>query len=678
MYVDLPLEYGYIVDIGGQMKKISVFVLIVVLLSGAGFARAGTDTWDVFRFFEEEAKVISASRIATAQKEAPATVYVVTSRDIKDSGAQTIWDALRGVPGVDVIQTKSGQAEVSIRGLSKSLNNRTLVMLDGKSVLTAYADIIVWETIPVTLQEIDRIEVLEGPASAVYGANAVNGIINIVTKTPEQFQGGELSYSTGERNARAASFDYGRRLDKWGYRVGAGVDGVNRFENSAQMGSRAGKFNAFADYAPSRERKFSIFAGMSEVNTQNSSDSVGDYFYRGETSYLETVYKAGPMKYRAYWNRAAIDMSQFVTIGSPNADSDTYLVGVERAFSPSGDNEALIGADYKYLTLRSPAIRSGGVKEDFFALYLEDKWTISDRWSLHGSGRLDKHPYTDAMVSPRASLVFSPADEHVLRLSAGTSFRNPSTAETFFDSVITFPNSGAAIANPPYTSLEFTMKGNTGLSPERMKTAELSYAGLFGDVTARTAVFCYKLKDMIYMGDRQTTGTTPPVYQAYSRYENTGDISAWGGELGLDMRLSSRVSSYANYSVQRLTDHPGPQLLSRQSPRNKVNAGLRAKGGGWTGDLQAHWTDNSRWKTTYNKAVPIPENLYIVRSYFLVNANAAYEFRGRLRGLRAALSVSNLFNEPHHEILPRISAALLGQSGEIMRRRWMGTVSYRF
>ena len=145
------------------------------------------DSTEVFEFFGAEAKVVSASLEPQAIQRAPATVYVLSQDDIRASGAETLWDALRSVPGVDVMATRAHYGEVSVRGMNKPFSNRTLVLLDGKSVLNGYFDFVNWESIPVSIDEIDRIEVVEGPASALYGANAINGVINIITKRPTNF-----------------------------------------------------------------------------------------------------------------------------------------------------------------------------------------------------------------------------------------------------------------------------------------------------------------------------------------------------------------------------------------------------------------------------------------------------------------------------------------------------------
>ena len=182
------------------------FLIAMVLLT----ARA-PPIWaqqdDIFDFFEAEAeaiRLVTASRLPQSARWTPATVYVVTAEDIEASGARTFWDALRGVPGVDVMATRTFYGEVSIRGLNRALGTRTLVLLDGRTVLNGPFDATFWEGLPVGLGEVDRIEVVEGPASALYGANAVNGVVNIITKAAEASGGGKATYGLGERMAFCA------------------------------------------------------------------------------------------------------------------------------------------------------------------------------------------------------------------------------------------------------------------------------------------------------------------------------------------------------------------------------------------------------------------------------------------------------------------------------------------
>src|SRR6185295_13586770 len=134
-------------------------VALVLVLSQVSLAMA--DANDAFQLFEQEAKVVTASHQPQRLDHASATVYVVTSEEIKDSGATTVWDALRNVPGLDVVTGRTSDGYVSVRGLNKVFNNRTLVLIDGRSTLTAYNDYVNFEAFPISLDEIDRIEVVE-------------------------------------------------------------------------------------------------------------------------------------------------------------------------------------------------------------------------------------------------------------------------------------------------------------------------------------------------------------------------------------------------------------------------------------------------------------------------------------------------------------------------------------
>ncbi len=178
-------------------RKIMICCLLALFIHVPNVTMAYSGE-EVFDFFAEEARVTTASRQPTTLQDAPATMHVVTAQDIQDAGAQTIWDALRMVPGVDVMIVQTFQGEVGIRGMNKALNNRVLVLLDNKPILSGYFERVNWEYLPVGLAEIDRIEVVLGPVSALYGPNAISGVINVITKTPEQISHGVVQVMAGD------------------------------------------------------------------------------------------------------------------------------------------------------------------------------------------------------------------------------------------------------------------------------------------------------------------------------------------------------------------------------------------------------------------------------------------------------------------------------------------------
>src|SRR5881409_1088709 len=131
---------------------------------------------------EESVSIAAAHEQPISQ--APSNVYVITDEDIRHSGATDLPTVLRRIPGMEVMQTTGAEFNVSVRGDNQTVANKLLVMVDGRSIYVDVQATVFWKLIPVTLPEIKRIEVLKGPAAAVYGFNAFDGIINIITKSP--------------------------------------------------------------------------------------------------------------------------------------------------------------------------------------------------------------------------------------------------------------------------------------------------------------------------------------------------------------------------------------------------------------------------------------------------------------------------------------------------------------
>ena len=131
---------------------------------------------------KEEETVSIASRYEQPISQAPSNVYVITDEDIRQSGAIDLPTVLRRVPGLEIMQMTGGDFNVSARGGNQPFANKMLVMVDGRSIYGDVQGTVFWKSIPVTLPEIRRIEVLKGPASAMYGFNAFDGVINIITR----------------------------------------------------------------------------------------------------------------------------------------------------------------------------------------------------------------------------------------------------------------------------------------------------------------------------------------------------------------------------------------------------------------------------------------------------------------------------------------------------------------
>src|SRR5580658_7272741 len=165
-------------------------------------------------------QVTSVSQKEQALSKVGAAVFVITQEDIRRSGMMNIPDLLRMVPGVSVARLDSNAWAISIRGFSDRYSDKVLVLIDGRSVYSEVFSGVYWDQLNVPLEDIERIEVIRGPGGTVWGANAVNGVINIITKSSKDTQGGLLTAETGSEENLEGLVQYGGKIgDKGTYRA---------------------------------------------------------------------------------------------------------------------------------------------------------------------------------------------------------------------------------------------------------------------------------------------------------------------------------------------------------------------------------------------------------------------------------------------------------------------------
>src|SRR6185369_1879906 len=191
------------------------FLLLFLAVQARGETGAGPDPSEPSDLTEMSLEALMDVNVTAVSKKsqklanAAAAVFVITQEDIKRSGVTTIADALRLAPGVQVARLDSNKWAVSIRGFNGRYANKLLVLMDGRSLYTPFFSGVYWEVQDTPLEDIDRIEVIRGPGAALWGANAVNGVINITTKQAESTIGGLVSAGGGTRERGFGTARYG-------------------------------------------------------------------------------------------------------------------------------------------------------------------------------------------------------------------------------------------------------------------------------------------------------------------------------------------------------------------------------------------------------------------------------------------------------------------------------------
>src|SRR5450755_394962 len=247
-----------------QRRRALVQLIMLAVLCEVGIGQASPQ--DLTKVNLEDLmnmEVTSVSKKEQKMSNTASAVFVITAEDIARSGANNIPDLLRIVPGVEVAQINSSKWAISIRGFNGQYSNKLLVLVDGRTVYTPMLSGVFWDAQDVPLDNIDRIEVIRGPGATVWGANAVNGVINITTKKADDLQGGSVTAAGGTTDQAYGTARYGGKIgDPLSYTVFGGGFSRGSFPiQTGQSGEDAwrtyrGGFRVDADASPKESLTF--------------------------------------------------------------------------------------------------------------------------------------------------------------------------------------------------------------------------------------------------------------------------------------------------------------------------------------------------------------------------------------------------------------------------------------
>jgi iron complex outermembrane recepter protein len=618
---------------------------------------------------KEEETVSIAARHEQPISQAPSNVYVITDEDIRHSGATDIPTVLRRIPGIEVMQTTGADFNVSARGDNQLLANKMLVLVDGRSIFVDAQAVVFWTAIPVTLPEIKRIEVLKGPAAAVYGFNAFDGVINIITKSPQEMKGTTLQFGGGEFGTISSAAIHADTIGKFGYRLSVGRNQNQQWRDRDSLAFRSHKFNIQTEYALSSDSKLSLSGGLVDSNRYDGPLQ-GVTFNASTPSlgYAHVVYERPNFFLRAFWNRWDDStntlthplIKNFLNFTDQNGSSlfrfrsDTYNVEAQHSLDLGTTNRLTYGFNYRYNTLSGNLYNTSNY-ENRAGFYVQDEWKATQTLTLVAGARYDLDTFIHATISPRAALLYRPAPDHTFRLGVSVAYRPPTLNETYFNSrgVTTLP---PPIPSPPPT----TTQGSTGLAPEQIVSYEAGYQGWYlkHRLAIRSNLFLNHISDLI-------VPTFPQPTQG-------GNADIYGGEAGIEFLATTWLSGFANYSYQEV----GQTLTAdarRGVPGHKWNIGLR---GDWDNGLSSEAAFHHYGAATYpiNQAffsfapfgvtAPNPR----VGSYNLLNLRIAYKFwhekaeAGYMRDAEVALSAFSALNDKHkeHPLGDQIGSRVMG------------------
>ncbi len=563
--------------------------------------------------------VVTASRRAQSPLEAPNAVTILTEEDIRLSGARTLPELLRRVPGMDVMAMSYSDHNVAVRGFNRRLANKVLVLVDNRTVYLDFLGWTSWRTLPVELADIDRIEVVRGPGSAVYGAYAYTGIIHIITKRPEQLRGVVAEVAAGNGETVEASFQYGSRSGPVGVRFSGGYQRGQKYEIDFDA-SRPDVSTELEDPALSLElaRATGVvewhlpggaghaYLGGSLVHARQEFFGVANLrniFAEGPEMHARAGFESELFTLRAFFARVekSTQNQSFPTgLGPLPSQVRNDVVSVEPIFKPSfelgGTHNLVLGGEYRFKAIQWNFLGDffgADPTENHFAAYFQDEWTPDDSVRVVASGRLDLHPLIGPLGSPRLALIFAPAAGQALRVSAGTAFRVPTMGETYLSLSAPLPQvPGAAVT---------LVGGGDRLRPEEIATLDVGYRVETDTAHLEAVGYLNRVTNLIVRSplspsDGRQLASIDAFEIARSVYENESRAYLAGGaELSARLFLFDGVDIGANYAFQYIADEATGERFT-DSPLHKVSvfSQIRTNLGVDLG-VSVHYVSDQQW-----------------------------------------------------------------------------------
>lgn len=496
--------------------------------------------------------VVTASRVEQQIVNAPATVSVVTSDTIQSSPANNYAELLRSVPGMNITQTSARDYNINMRGATSTLSTSQLALLDGRSLYLDFFGFIAWDLVPVNAFELKQVEVIRGPASAVWGANALSGVINFISKTPRELDSNNLTISFGGFGRRPAGGEqlgtgglysvnvtHARPVnDRWAYRLSAGYLSSDAFARPvgtipnatgtsypdfSNQGTSQPKLLGRLDYDDPDGRFQVVFEGGYSATDGIIHTGIGPFDMTSVSlSYGTMRYTRGAFRFNVFTNILNGDANALLAVGPTGQpipfkfDTQTYdveaghtrMLGTRQVLTYGG-NLRRNNFDLSIAPLGNSRTEVGG--------YIQDEIFINDRFRWNIGARVDKFANLDnAVFSPRTALIYKPRPDHAIRLSFNRAFRAPSLINNYLQTgLVNQLNLGAI--NPAFQGRIYNFPvdavGSEDLKQETTNQVELGYTGIINNrATVSAAIYYTRNTDEIFFTQvgRYRAGNPPP------------------------------------------------------------------------------------------------------------------------------------------------------------------------
>ncbi len=581
-------------------------------------------------------EVTSVSGRPERLSDAAGSIFVITGDEIRRSGATSLPEALRLAPALDVVQVSASGYTISARGFLNSGANKLLVLIDGRTVYTPLFSGVFWDAQDVLIEDIDRIEVISGPGGTLWGVNAVNGVINIITRSAKTTQGGLVSAGGGNRETMAA-LRYGGEAGSGGnYRVYGKYFDRGHTETANGTVKHDAWHRSTAGFRADWERAADQFT------------VVGTAYKGSESQTLPGTIAISGVNLSTRWNRRLANGSTLMVQG--------YLDQTERTVPPTfGDRLSIAdlqflhswraarihavawGAEYRYGMDRVTnsqyfAFLPAHLNQTWAAVFAQDEVTLRTGLRLILGARSEHNDYTGSEFLPNARLAWSVTPNQLLWTTASRTVRAPSR----LDRDVFVPG------NPP-----FVISGGPDVVSEIAKVYELGYRGQLAASTAFSVTAFHSLYD--HLRTQEVAPSRKSVFFANGMVGRATGVEMWGSYQALPAwRLRAGFSG--------LSDH------FELKPGSNDKAGLAAQQGR---DPKRSWRLGSSLDLPWQSEFDVTARRVSALSSPVVPAYSAIDLRYGWKprpGVELSVTGSNLFRKGHGEFNDVSTRAEIGRA----------------
>jgi outer membrane receptor protein involved in Fe transport len=610
--------------------------------------------------------VLGASLRSEKITDAPAAVSVLDERDIRlNSISGQVPKLLETQPGVDIVQSGEHDYNINTRGFNSSLNRRLLVLLDGRDLAVAFLGSQEWNGFSVPVEDLGKIELIRGPGSALYGANAFNGVVNILTPAPRSITGTKITLAGGEVSTFRSDVRFAGMSDEWSYKLNVGraqSDTWNVSRLAADFPFEYDGFNPFlnTEIVPVDQSTVATTYGSARVDYDIAQD--GTVLAEGGVAQVENavlvtgIGRVQVPKAVKPWGRVNYSNdSWFIQAWGAGRNSvesqislSTGLPLEERSFIGQLDVQfrSSLLDERMFLVLggahRNQSVDTDGTltlaqhDDNASSLYSQIEYRFVEELKGVVAARWDRSTLHDPQISPKIALVFTPTSGQTVRATFNQAFQAPNYSELFL------------YVKHPTRQLAYL--GNDDLNVETITGYEVGYSGVFGNSLFVTLdVYYNQLENFItdlapgtnpdYPGQVILPGDS--TLRTIWSYGNAGKVNEAGFELGADYNLTRNIQLNANYAFFdfEVKEQGANDVLIPNAPGDKVNVGVTYRDERLEAQVSFKYIPGYDWAAGIFKGK--------ILAYGVVNLSGSYDLT---RNLELALNITNLLDRVHYQI----------------------------